>query len=101
MGRNIQLSLVQEQPITASQRKSVNGAAIIFKNSGDVSFSLDDTLTIGPGESIQFGTSDDLNVIWMNVYIRFDPETEGVNPLCEIAQLKASNVKGYSNYIPE
>lgn len=80
--------------ITQSQGVIIIANAFAIKNSGTSTFEIDRSVTLGPGERLEFGTDSYFELYYQKMNIDFI--TGGTN-LCEITKVTA-NIPEIDNY---
>jgi hypothetical protein len=82
-------------PITAGKMITLSAVAIVFKNAGNATVTLNSFFTLLPGETFQIGSGDDRHtIITGNFQITFGA---GSTPRLELFELQP-NDKEFSNY---
>lgn len=70
-------------PITEGQRISERANAFCFQNSGNCDLILDNGFTLSPGQNMWFGNYRELNVMAVDVQVRFLPATATAAPVVQ------------------
>ena len=71
----IQTTYLVMEPVFISRRLSLRGNAYCLQNQGNCDLILDNGFTLEPGQSQWFGNYNELNVMILDVMIKFLPDT--------------------------
>lgn len=93
----VQQKIVALEPLTEnSSNLRIYGNCVLFQNKGATTATIDNGLTIAPGEARAFNTDSPYILIAQNVSVRFSGA--GANRL-EIVLIVTANIPEIDNYI--
>lgn len=74
-------------PINTSRQISLRGNAFCFQNNGNCDLVLDNGFTIKPDQNVWFGNYQELNVIAIDVTVKFLPATATGDPVVQSLEI--------------
>lgn len=79
----LETNFIVMNPITANQRFSERANAYCFQNAGNCDLILSTGFTLAPGQNMWFGNYQEINVMALDVQIKFLPATATEEPVVQ------------------
>lgn len=79
----VETTIIIMAPITKSTPLSLRGNAFCFQNSGNCDIVLSNGFTIKPDQNVWFGNYQELNVMAVDVNVKFLPATATGDPVVQ------------------
>ena len=79
----VETRFIVMSPITRGKRVSERGNAFCFQNAGNCNLLLDNGFTLEPGQNMWFGNYRELNVMSVDVQVKFLPATATGDPVVQ------------------
>lgn len=79
----VETRFIVMSPITRGKRVSERGNAFCFQNAGNCDLLLDNGFTLEPGQNMWFGNYRELNVMSVDVQVKFLPATATGDPVVQ------------------
>lgn len=83
----LETRFVVMQPITANQRFTGRANAYCFQNAGNCDLILSNGFTLAPGQNMWFGNYHEINVMAVDVQVKFLPATATSEPVVPLLQV--------------